>query len=77
MSLTEAISAATMVALNSESNDQELSLLREFFDTAVRYIPDKSKKDFVLDLIKSVDNELPSTPYDMQVKYLELLKSSV
>ena len=69
----KSVLAAEQVALNSESNDQELSLFRSFFDSAVALLPENKMVELATSLAVDVKNEIAHEPYDMQAEHLENL----
>ena len=71
----KAISAAERVALASESNEQESSLFRTFFDSAVGLLSDKQRVELARLLAIDVDNEVAHEPYDSQASHVEELRT--
>lgn len=69
----KAVLAAEQVALNSESNDQELSLFRAFFDSAVALLTEDKMIELAKSLADDVRNEIAHEPSDMQAEHVEKL----
>lgn len=69
----EAIQVAEQIAHNSDSNDQKLSLLSSFFDSAVSLIPDDQLGELVNAITESLADVI-SSPSEDQVEPINKLK---